>query len=77
MKFCTDCKHYKDNDACRAPQNLEAPDPVDGKRGRRWRTCSIQREDGFVWALLLRSCGRRARWFSPANDKSAAVKVEA
>lgn len=62
---CGDCK-WKQDRKCAAPENLK-PDLVgDGVvRRMRWLFCETMRDEGWVWARILRMCGREGRWFIP------------
>jgi len=31
--------------------------------------CNIEREDGIIWAFLLKTCGKRTRFFEPRKVK--------
>lgn len=78
MKLCKDCKWYREKQphdsfpSCVNPKDLEQ-DHVNGGWLPRWKFCKILR--GELWPLdvLLRTCGRRARWFEakePGDDDS-------
>lgn len=73
MRLCKDCK-YSEQDAidkklnfyrCIAPQNMEKPDAVDGSQKPRWKWCDLHRKEGRFLSFVLRTCGRRGRWFEP------------
>jgi len=63
MKLCIDCAHCYDSNRC-AFRNLS---PIDGTRGTgSWRdSCSLQREDGLFAAFILKTCGKRGRFWTP------------
>ena len=67
MKLCKDCKHCK-YDQCDAPKNLNHIDRVSGGTKRRWSSCSLHLEDGVLTSFMLKTCGKRGRWFEPKDD---------
>ena len=66
MKLCIDCKWCEKGWTahCVAPQNTKIT-PVTGDKYYRWTFCDNQRDDSLIVAWVLRTCGRRARWFEP------------
>ena len=81
MKTCKTCRWVKDWDClgmggtfaeCGAPKavgrgKMKAAQAV-GDTGHvrpRFKFCEIQREDGFIWARLLPTCGLEGRWWEP------------
>jgi hypothetical protein len=73
MKLCKDCKHW-DGDGefgkCNAPQNMTI-NVITGEPDRRWKYCTIHRDNPFGLDLVLRACGSRARWFEPRKLQAA------
>jgi len=56
MKFCKDCKYYKMDLFCHAPQN-----GIDLTTG----------ENNYYFASIVResTCGKEAKWFTPTIIK--------
>lgn len=77
-KICADCKHHYlegappwGNPACHAPQNedtrVRAEDLISRRTEKRyrWSYCTLHREDGWLSARVIKTCGREGRWFEP------------
>lgn len=71
MKLCIDCAHYSESGRCKVGNPLYKS-PITGYMTRPvvadWRgDPELQRHAGFIESLILRTCGRRARWFKPKS----------
>ena len=68
-KLCIDCKWSSGSDEfmeCNAPQNFERRSNLVYREipaRRRWKFCTLHREDFLFFALMLGTCGRRGRWW--------------
>ncbi len=84
MKLCKDCKWFEPASSsderalryakCNAPRNIEKSSEYEligiPVAQRRWEFCSTHRTEPWLWAILLRICGKRGRWFEPKDTKS-------
>jgi hypothetical protein len=75
MKACRNCVHSRSEnyagvwfERCFAPQN-DKIDLVTGEFKPRWIFCSTHREDSWIVARLLKTCGKTGRWFE-IKDKN-------
>lgn len=72
IRYCEDCVFFSHVFPCAAPANHEAPRaPVTrGVEGVvRFHTYRQLREDGWINAVLNRTCGRSGRWWKPKEGK--------
>ena len=72
VRYCKDCFFYQDGDRCaadpRVPQRLVQRNVNLQFAG--WRTNPVlQREDGWFISLIIRTCGRRGRWWRPKQGQ--------
>ena len=64
-KFCVDCTHYKPHKQCIHPKNDCSGRSLVTKEHfvQRRHSCSSLREDGWLDALFLNTCGKHGKWF--------------
>lgn len=81
-RYCEDCRWFKYENTCDAPQNrvamlgrygLVLRDSCGNKLySYRWLTASFQRSINWPWDFLIqRACGKRGRWFQACDALSA------
>lgn len=81
MKICSDCKYLKDQNWCEALGNL-LPNRVSGGKEIRW-LASSNREDWYIAAFILNTCGMHGKWFQPKpiickpEELEQALKIQA
>ncbi len=70
VKLCRDCKWCEGAGSfakCRAPAGRKRTVQRTGFEERneyaKWKYCDIQREDAFILAYVMGSCGKQARWW--------------
>jgi hypothetical protein len=67
MKLCKDCKYSKGvaiSMECWHPKNLKI-DHSTGDKTQRLIYCSTLRNQDYFTAIMLKYCGKSARWFEP------------
>ena len=77
IRYCEDCRWYKEINGCDAPQNhvtmkegLVRRSSLD-LHGYRWLSASYQRGMSVFMAIVFRSCGRSARWYVPRSPQGS------
>ncbi len=76
-KLCLDCKWCdgdKDFPTCSNLRNHCEKNYATGEKKVRWDHCNILREDGFIGSRMMKTCGRKARFFEPKETSSSAPK---
>lgn len=70
MILCQDCVYCEPtliaDSRCHRPVGINIVDG--GPLEHRWAWCQIQREDNWLVARTLNTCGKSARFFTPKPD---------